>query len=47
MEEELDHQKDGAGSEQTTWNQLESIKFSSIGVAAFGDGLHRCESAEF
>ena len=42
-----DNPKDRIGGKQTTWNQLESISFSSIGVAAFGDGLHRYESVEF
>ena len=39
--------KDRAGSKKTTWNRLESITFSSIGVAALGGGLYRCGSAEF
>jgi hypothetical protein len=42
-----DNPKDRTGGKQTTWNQLESFSISSIGVTAFGVGLHRCESAEF
>ena len=42
-----DNPKDRTGGKQTTWNHLESVTFSSIGIAAFGDGLHWCESAEF
>ena len=38
---------DGDESVPAAKNQLASIKFTNIGILAFGFGLQRCDSSEF
>jgi hypothetical protein len=39
--------KDGTKSSAASWNLLASVKYTNIGITAFGSSLQHCDSAEF